>query len=130
MGNLKGYFLSVCYVKQIFTNGDRAHATEVLNRLGLRDCFEGIICFETLNPPSQSTRSNNKAAAISTTAKTPVVCKPSKEAIRQALRLAKADPQRTVCHSKAFHSHESHAYGFGLVFIFAIPNTMQFRFLL
>ncbi|RXH90811.1 hypothetical protein DVH24_035575 [Malus domestica] len=36
---------------KIFTNSDRAHAAQVLNRLGLEDCFEGIICFETLNPP-------------------------------------------------------------------------------
>jgi len=93
---LKNLLLSMPQRKIIFTNGDRAHATEVLNRLELRDCFEGIICFETLNPPSQSTANNNIAAANSTTAKTPVVCKPSKEAITQALRLANADPQRTI----------------------------------
>ncbi|ONL96541.1 Haloacid dehalogenase-like hydrolase (HAD) superfamily protein [Zea mays] len=27
------------------------HAVRALKRLGLEDCFEGIICFETLNPP-------------------------------------------------------------------------------
>eukprot|EP00253_Pinus_taeda_P009432 PITA_09432 len=93
---LKNLLLSMPQRKIIFTNGDRVHATEVLNRVGLRDCFEAIICFETLNPPSRSTGNNNKAAANSTTAKSPVVCKPSKEAIRQALRVAKADPQRTI----------------------------------
>lgn len=40
----------MCWWFQIFTNADRAHAAQVLNRLGLEDCFEGIICFETLNP--------------------------------------------------------------------------------
>lgn len=34
---------------QIFTNADKIHAVKVLSRLGLEDCFEGIICFETLN---------------------------------------------------------------------------------
>jgi putative hydrolase of the HAD superfamily len=38
-------------VFQIFTNGDMVHAVRALERLGLEDCFEGIICFETLNPP-------------------------------------------------------------------------------
>ncbi|CAO2197076.1 unnamed protein product [Urochloa humidicola] len=37
--------------KLIFTNGDKVHAVRALKRLGLEDCFEGIICFETLNPP-------------------------------------------------------------------------------
>eukprot|EP00253_Pinus_taeda_P010496 PITA_10496 len=69
----------------------RAHATKVLNKLGLRDFFEGTICFDTLNPPEIS-GNNNIAPANSTTAKTPIVCKPSKEAVTQALRLAKADP--------------------------------------
>jgi pyrimidine and pyridine-specific 5'-nucleotidase len=36
---------------QIFTNADKAHAAEVLKRMGFEDCFEGVICFETLNPP-------------------------------------------------------------------------------
>lgn len=40
-------------VFQIFTNADKEHAAQVLSRLGLEDCFEGIICFETLNPPHE-----------------------------------------------------------------------------
>jgi pyrimidine and pyridine-specific 5'-nucleotidase len=93
---LKAFVVSVCYVKQIFTNGENV---QVLNRLGFQDCFEGIICFETLNPPSQITENNNDwniPTVNSTIAKTPVICKPSKEAIKQALSLAKANPQRTV----------------------------------
>ena len=87
------------YVKQIFTNSDKVHAAKVLNRLGLEDCFEGIICFETLNPPSHITENNinwHMLAVDSTIPKTPVICKPSKVAIEQALHLANADPQRTV----------------------------------
>lgn len=36
--------------KQIFSNGNEAHVAKVLCRLGLEDCFDDIICFETLNP--------------------------------------------------------------------------------
>lgn len=69
----------------MFTNGDKVHATKVLNRLGLQDCFEGIICFETLNPlpePGQP--------------KPLIVCKPALEAFDLALQLANADPSRSV----------------------------------
>jgi pyrimidine 5'-nucleotidase len=96
---LKNLLLSMPQRKIIFTNGDNAHAVKVLNRLGLEDCFEGIICFETLNPPSQTTENNNDwyiPVVNSTIAKTPIICKPSKEAMRQALFLAKADPRRTI----------------------------------
>ena len=77
----------------------KIHAAKVLNRLGLEDCFEGIICFETLNPPSHITEKNidwHMLAVKSTIPKTPVICKPSKVAIEQALHLANVDPQRTV----------------------------------
>eukprot|EP00253_Pinus_taeda_P028680 PITA_28680 len=96
---LKSLLLSMPQRKIIFTNGDKVHAAKVLKGLGLEDCFEGIICFETLNPPSQTTANNNHVDIPSVNSlipKTPVVCKPSKEAIRQAIRLAKADPQRTI----------------------------------
>jgi putative hydrolase of the HAD superfamily len=32
----------------------------VLSKLGLEDCFEGIICFETLNPTHKSTVSDDE----------------------------------------------------------------------
>ncbi|RWV80443.1 hypothetical protein GW17_00058288 [Ensete ventricosum] len=41
-------------IRKVFTNGDEVHAAKVLKKLGLEDCFEGVICFETLNPPSSS----------------------------------------------------------------------------
>lgn len=96
---LKNLILSMPQRKIIFTNSDKVHAAKVLNRLGLDDCFEGIICFETLNPPSEITESNNELdmpTDNSTIQKTPIICKPSKEAMEQALRLANADPQRTI----------------------------------
>ena len=53
-------FLFFLFCKQIFTNADKVHAVKVLNKLGLEDCFEGIICFETLNPIHKSTVSDDE----------------------------------------------------------------------
>ena len=108
---------------QIFTNADKAHAAEVLKRMGFEDCFEGIICFETLNPPldtannmdaldndaviaggetepsdfdgTASTESkNNIKNGISS--KSRILCKPSLEAIEAAIQIANVDPKKTV----------------------------------
>ncbi|GFP91525.1 uncharacterized protein c24b11.05 [Phtheirospermum japonicum] len=94
----------VCINKQIFTNADK-----VLSRLGLEDCFEGIICFETLNPtPRRPTSASNEifdimghfaklnSAGSSGLPKTPIVCKPSEHAIEAALKITNIDPQRTL----------------------------------
>ncbi|XP_011025285.1 PREDICTED: uncharacterized protein C24B11.05 [Populus euphratica] len=51
---LRNILLSVPQRKIIFTNADKAHAAEVLKRMGFEDCFEGVICFETLNPPLET----------------------------------------------------------------------------
>lgn len=71
----------VC-ILQIFTNADRAHAGRALKMMGLEECFEGIICFETLNPPSD--------------AHSKILCKPSLEALQAAIEIAGADPAKTV----------------------------------
>ena len=52
--------LSIVCAKQIFTNADKVHALKVLSKLGLEDCFEGIICFETLNPTHKNTVSDDE----------------------------------------------------------------------
>ncbi|PHU06888.1 hypothetical protein BC332_23377 [Capsicum chinense] len=57
---LRSLLLSVPIRKVIFTNADKVHALEVLNKLGLEDCFEGILCFETLNPIHKSTPSDDE----------------------------------------------------------------------
>lgn len=44
---------------QIFSNGNAAHVAKVLGKLGLEDCFEDIICFETLNPTKASEEPEN-----------------------------------------------------------------------
>lgn len=58
-------FISRCieqiciYMWQIFSNGNAAHVAKVLGKLGLEDCFEDIICFETLNPTKASEEPEN-----------------------------------------------------------------------
>jgi putative hydrolase of the HAD superfamily len=96
----------------------------VLSRLGLEDCFEGIICFETLNSTNKgnvvpieeddtelgdtrpSTISSAEAFDINeymsqTNAslvlpKTPVACKPFEDAYEEVFKIANINPQRTV----------------------------------
>ncbi|KAM3325488.1 hypothetical protein P3S67_000613 [Capsicum chacoense] len=57
---LRSLLLSVPIRKVIFTNADKVHAVKVLNKLGLEDCFEGILCFETLNPIHKSSPSDDE----------------------------------------------------------------------
>ncbi|KAH0973966.1 hypothetical protein GBA52_015865 [Prunus armeniaca] len=51
---LRTLLLSLPYRKLIFSNGDKVHVAKTLCKLGLKDCFEGVICFETLNPISDN----------------------------------------------------------------------------
>lgn len=57
---LRNLLLSLPIRKVIFTNADKVHAVKALSRLGLEDCFEGIICFETLNPTHKNTASDDE----------------------------------------------------------------------
>ncbi|TKY66012.1 hypothetical protein E2542_SST08874 [Spatholobus suberectus] len=127
---LRNLLLSLPYRKLIFTNSDRVHAVKALSRLGLEDCFEGIICFETLNPFHKSSVSDDEddiefVGGSGTTnpttkkdassfpifdiighfaqpnpntvlPKTPIICKPSENAIELALKIANLNPQRTL----------------------------------
>ncbi|KAK6290474.1 hypothetical protein POUND7_002015 [Theobroma cacao] len=123
---LRSLLLTLPLRKIIFTNADKVHAAKALNKLGLEDCFEGIICFETLNPTHKNTVSDDEddieflgsAAATSdvpsspeifdivghfaqpkpgaTLPKTPIVCKPQESAIERAVKIARINPQRTV----------------------------------
>ena len=102
---------------QIFTNADSKHAIRALKTLGLEDCFESIISFDTLNPSNTTNPSHNKdgSESRSTTAeifdfcehirraesdmvlpRTPVVCKPFDDAFGNAFKLADIDPPRAV----------------------------------
>ncbi|GMQ00533.1 hypothetical protein CsSME_00047587 [Camellia sinensis var. sinensis] len=111
--------------KIIFTNADKAHAAQVLSRLDLEDCFDGVICFETLNPnpsskpvdymncsvdedkegrvPTQGEEGELECAPTDDThdcnslaPKSPILCKPSVEAIEAAIRIANVDPKKTI----------------------------------
>lgn len=85
--HLRNILLSITQRKIIFTNSDRVHAGKALSRLGIEDCFEQIICFETLNPNlSMATRPDE----------IPVVLKPSLEAMEIAISAANINPHRTL----------------------------------
>lgn len=75
---------------QIFTNADKAHAAQVLQRLDLEDCFEGVICFETLN------NNNNPSLESKCNGNGTILCKPSIEAIQAAIKIADTHPNKTV----------------------------------
>jgi len=55
--------------KWVFTNADRMHAERCLQLMGIRDCFEGVICFET------TMAAGDTAGLVSNGV--PVLCKPS-----------------------------------------------------
>jgi hypothetical protein len=84
----------------------------------LEDCFEAIICFETLNPPLEpvdcmdvpdgdavlagdySPEVNaiglTGGTRLSFSSKSRILCKPSVEAIEAAIQIANIDPKKTV----------------------------------
>ncbi|KAI3679890.1 hypothetical protein L2E82_50870 [Cichorium intybus] len=55
---------SLPYRKVIFSNANEAHVAEVLHRRGLEDCFEDVICFESLNPKNQNTNSDIPKSSV------------------------------------------------------------------
>ncbi|MCD9560062.1 hypothetical protein HAX54_018494 [Datura stramonium] len=84
---LRSILRSINQRKIIFTNSDRIHAMKALDRLGIKDCFEQIICFETMNfNLSKATRPEE----------IPVILKPSMEAMNIAIEVAQVDPCRTL----------------------------------
>ncbi|KAG5568680.1 hypothetical protein H5410_064305 [Solanum commersonii] len=84
---LRSILRSINQRKIIFTNSDRIHAMKALDRLGITDCFEQIICFETMNfNLSKATRPEE----------IPVILKPSMEAMNIAIEAAQVDPYRTL----------------------------------
>ncbi|TVU44295.1 hypothetical protein EJB05_03731, partial [Eragrostis curvula] len=107
---LRTLLLSIQQRKIVFTNSDKNHAEEVLYRLGLQGCFDGVICFETLNPSDGLYESENCMMLSNETSpnsvdlnesngfrpKSPVLCKPSIEAMEAAIRIANVDPKKTI----------------------------------
>jgi putative hydrolase of the HAD superfamily len=104
-----------CCCFQIFTNGDMVHAVRALQKLGLEDCFEGIICFETLNAPCPPYDGEPKIFDIAghfarngsadELPKTPVLCKPNVDAMEEALRIANVNPHKAVSFPSSDDSH-------------------------
>ncbi|KAL5980601.1 hypothetical protein ACLOJK_028509 [Asimina triloba] len=84
---LRNILQSIAQRKIIFTNSDRNHAMKVVERIGLEDCFDEIICFETLNPNLWKSKRPDEF---------PVILKPSIEAIKIAIQVAGTDPRRTL----------------------------------
>ncbi|KAL8470797.1 hypothetical protein ACS0TY_033394 [Phlomoides rotata] len=105
---LHNLLLSMPQQKIIFTNADEAHVAQVLSRLGLEDCFQGVICFETLNPQvkpvesidgaieelTQDATDTKKNESLSF--KTQILCKPSLEAMEAAIHITNVDPKKTI----------------------------------
>ncbi|KAL4587373.1 hypothetical protein LXL04_000242 [Taraxacum kok-saghyz] len=103
---LRNILLSMPQRKIIFTNADKAHAAQVLSRLCLEDCFEGVICFETLNTnplEHQKMKCNNEnndnVAPDGLNSLSPanrIICKPALESFQAATIIANIDPNKTI----------------------------------
>ncbi|CAI9297965.1 unnamed protein product [Lactuca saligna] len=97
---------SLPYRKVIFSNANEAHVAEVLHRLGLEDCFEDVICFESLNPKNQIINSDSPKSSVTgyddvskvsdVLPESPIVCKPFENAFQQAFKMAKITPHKTL----------------------------------
>lgn len=79
---------SIPLPKYIFTNADIKHTDICLDILGIRDCFQGIVCFESLNQAA--------AERGITGPSHPVLCKPDRRAFRLALDMVGATAEETV----------------------------------
>ncbi|KAK1434860.1 hypothetical protein QVD17_00614 [Tagetes erecta] len=83
--------------KVIFSNANEAHVSEVLSRLGLEDCFDDVICFESLNPKTQTTDApKSDDEPVGSLPTSPIVCKPSENAFQQAFKMANINPHTTL----------------------------------
>ncbi|KAJ0959172.1 putative pyridoxal phosphatase [Helianthus annuus] len=95
---LKSLLNSLPFRKVVyFSNANEAHVAEVLGRLGLGDCFDDVICFESLNPKTQTanaSKSDNEPVGL--LPKSPIVCKPSENAFQQAFKMANINPHKTL----------------------------------
>lgn len=61
----------------VFTNGDRKHAEICLRLMGITDCFQGVVCYESIMDAAEDKGYVHHGV--------PVVCKPSVKAIELAL---------------------------------------------
>ncbi|KAK9842125.1 hypothetical protein WJX84_012225 [Apatococcus fuscideae] len=85
---LRKMLQSIPLPKYIFTNADTRHAAVCLDRMGITDCFQGVICFESVMQAAASQGQVKDGK--------PIICKPSKAAIHLALEQAGASAETTV----------------------------------
>lgn len=93
---------------QIFSNADKVHVDKVLRKLGLEDCFDGIVNFESLNPTNETCSFDDRSGLVSSAIldetindcsvlpKSPILCKPFEDAFEQAFEIANINRQKTV----------------------------------
>lgn len=84
---LKSILDSIPVAKFIFTNADIRHAERCLDILGLRSCFQDIICFESIMEAALQQglahKDPQREGQIA-----PVICKPNRHAFHLALKQA------------------------------------------
>ncbi|CAH2069418.1 unnamed protein product [Thlaspi arvense] len=88
---LRNLLLTLPFRKLVFSNGDEVHVTKALKRLGIEDCFERIISFETLNP-----KINEAEVSSDYIPEIPVICKPAVIAFEKAFDVAQLNPHTTL----------------------------------
>ncbi|WOL17601.1 hypothetical protein Cni_G26394 [Canna indica] len=96
---LRELLLAIAQPKILFTNSDRQHARRALQRLGIdEECFERIICFETMNPHLFNSEEGDDDERLPSQAVRPheVILKPSPAAMETAAWLAGFAPHRML----------------------------------
>ncbi|KAF8102427.1 hypothetical protein N665_0198s0131 [Sinapis alba] len=89
---LRNLLLTLPLRKLVFSNGDEVHVTKALKRLGIEDCFERIISFESLNPKVNET----EVSIEDYLPEIPVICKPAEIAFEKAFDIAQLNPHTTL----------------------------------
>ncbi|KAI7730918.1 hypothetical protein M8C21_013340, partial [Ambrosia artemisiifolia] len=92
---LRNLLVSLPIKKVIFSNANDAHVAAVIGQLGLEDCFDDVICFESLNPKIQTVDTfKGDDEPVGLLPNGPVICKPSENAFQEAFKMAKINPHK------------------------------------
>ncbi|KAK9137316.1 hypothetical protein Sjap_007910 [Stephania japonica] len=86
--NLRSLLQSIKQRKLLFTDSRLRMAVKIMQKLGVEDCFQEIICFETMNRHLPETSISSEMSGV--------VMKPSIEAMKMAIDVAGVDPHRTL----------------------------------
>ncbi|XP_002967383.2 uncharacterized protein C24B11.05 isoform X2 [Selaginella moellendorffii] len=117
---LREMLLSMPQRKYVFTNADKNHASKALHRMGLEDCFDTVICFETImghegtdmikkatgkdkRVGRQSLKMVESSTSVAVVCKpeanntvAAIICKPSPEAMKRAVEIINVDAKRAL----------------------------------